>query len=68
MAAFANGPMDGPICTPGHHVGDDGGGRCSACNERLTPRDLARVGLLLAALSVGVVLAILGLAFWWALG
>ena len=68
MATFANGPTDGPGCTPGRHVGDDDGGRCSACNERLTARDLARVGLLLAALSSAVVLAIVALALRWLLG
>ncbi len=68
MAAFADGPTREPRCTPGHHVGDDDGGRCSVCNERLTPRDLLRVGLLLVALSIAVVLAVLALAVWWAIG
>lgn len=68
MAASANGPMNEPICTPGRHVGDDAGGRCSACNERLAPRDLLRVGALLMVVSITLVLAILALAVWWAIG
>ena len=68
MAAFANGPMHEPICTPGRHVGDDDGGRCSACNERLAPRDLLGVGVLLTALSMAIVMAILAVAIWWAVG
>lgn len=68
VAAFASGPMKEPICTPGHHLGDDAGGRCSVCNERLATRDLLHVGLLLMAVSVAVVLAIVAFVFWWALG
>ena len=68
MAAFANGPMKEPICTPGHHVGDDAGGRCSSCSERLTTRDLLRVGALLMALSIIIVLAILAAVVWWTIG
>jgi hypothetical protein len=65
VAAFANGPMNEPICTPGRHVGDDVGGRCSVCNERLAPRDLVRLGALLVLLSIVLVLAILAAALWW---
>jgi hypothetical protein len=68
MAVFANGPMKEPSCTPGHHVGDDGGGRCSACNARLATRDLLHVGLLLMSLSVVLVLATLAFAVWWVFG
>jgi hypothetical protein len=68
MAVFANGPMREPTCTPEHHVGDDDGGRCSACNERLAPRDLLRVGVLLMMLSVLAVLAVLALVVRWAIG
>ena len=68
MAAFASGPMREPVCAPTHHVGDDGAGRCSVCNARLTRSDLVLVGLLLMAVSAIVVLAIIALAAWWALG
>ena len=68
MAVFANDPMKEPICTPGHHVGIDADGRCSVCNERLAPRDLLRVGVLLMALSILITLAIVAVAIWWACG
>jgi hypothetical protein len=68
VAAFANGPKPEPICSPGHHLGDDGAGRCSVCNARLAKPDLSLVGLLLMALSVLIVLAILAFAVWWAIG
>ena len=68
VAAFPNGPMRGPVCTPGHHLGDDGGGRCTACNARLAPRDLMLVGLLLMGLSIIAVLVLLALALWWVVG
>ena len=64
MAAFANGPVNQPTCTPDRHVGDDAGGRCSVCNERLAPRDLLRLGVLLMVLSVVVVVAVLAVALW----
>jgi len=65
---FAEKLMQEPGCTPGHHLGDDSGGRCSACNERLTPRDRMMVGLLLMVLSAVIALAIVAAAIWWALG
>ena len=68
VAACENGPTREPVCTPGHHLGEDSGGRCSVCNTRLTPRDLTRVGLLLVALSALIVAAIIALAIWWAIG
>ena len=68
MATFANGPLNERICTPGHHVGDDAGGRCSVCNERLAPRDLLRLGVLLMVLSVATVVAVLAVTLWRAIG
>ena len=68
MAVFAKEPTPEPICTPDHHLGDDGAGRCSVCNERLAPNDLALVGLLLMVASAAIVLAIIGLAIWWLIG
>jgi hypothetical protein len=68
VAASAHGPMNEPVCTPGHHLGDDGGGHCSVCNARLTRRDLALVGLLLMTVSMLVVLAIIAVAIRWVLG
>ena len=68
MAASANEPIPQPTCTPDHHLGDDGAGRCSICRARLMPNDLQRVGLLLMAVSTLIVLAIVGIAIWWAIG
>jgi hypothetical protein len=68
MAALANGPRPEPTCTPGGHLGDDGAGRCSVCNARLSPSDLRPVGLLLMAVSAVIVLTIVGTVIWWAIG
>jgi hypothetical protein len=51
--------MREPVCTPTRHLGNDGEGRCSVCNDRLGRSDLVPVGLLLIAVSSGIVLVIL---------
>lgn len=68
MAAFANRPMNAPLCMPVRHSGVDGEGRRSVCRERLGRADPRPVGLLLIALSAVIVLAILVLVLWWATG
>ena len=64
MEAFANRPLREPRCTPGRHLGDDGEGRCSVCNDRLRRADLVPVGLLLVALSAVIALSLLALVLW----
>lgn len=54
-----------PDCTPGHHVGEDDEGWCTACGERLEPPNLLRFGLIALAISTVIVLTFLGLFSLW---
>jgi hypothetical protein len=52
-------------CTPGHHLGEDEEGRCTACGDRVERPSVLLIVLVLVAVVLAVVTAVQALIYWW---